>query len=84
MTGRFEKEKKPFRFTNDATHIYFVDAWQYGVRDGLFYFSVGIKNKIEENTGEILFSFVMNPNSAKRFYSDLGRLLNPPKQETKE
>ncbi len=75
------KELPPFKFKAYAKDIRYVDCWQYGTRNGLFSLSLGLVSDPENNEGEIIFSCVMTPDSAKRLYNDLGKLLggqNPP------
>ncbi len=73
-------EQQPFKFKSEAKDFHYVDSWQYGVRNGLFHLSLGIKNDPANNEGEILYSVVMNPDIAKEFYKNLGMVLNPPSQ----
>lgn len=72
--------KKPFKFKGSPKSYSYADCWQFGVRDGLFHLSLGLKTDLENNEGDFLHSFVMNPNNAKEMYRQLGRMLNPPKQ----
>ena len=73
-------EQKPFKFKSEPKDIHLVDSWQIGVRDGLFLLGLGLKTDPANNEGEILYSVVMTPQSAKMMYQQLGNILNPPNQ----
>ena len=72
-------ENSVFNFKNEPKEFLFVNAWQIGIKDGLFHISFGISTGVNE--GEILRSFVMTPHGARKLLSYLEPLLkkkNPP------
>jgi hypothetical protein len=72
--------EKEFTFKNIPTDIKYIDAWNVGIKDGLFYLAIGSRNNLENNQGDCLFAFVMNPDTARLLLKQIQIFLEQPPQ----